>query len=137
MTKKSNAFWPSVNTPEEARQACRNGAWVALVVAFVTGGLALLSLAGVSFVANVGVDGWSLVDAALFVALAWGLFRCSRVAAVGALAFYLVERALALAGGQFGGIPMVVVFTLVFVGAARGAFAHHRLQRASIVPSAA
>jgi hypothetical protein len=135
-SKKKNAFWPSVDTLDEARDACRNGGWGALFVAGVTGVLALLSAAGVTWLASMGLDAWALLDAGLFAALAWGLFRCSRVAAVLALALYLFERMMALASGQVGGIPLVIVLTLVFLGAARGAFAYHRLKGAVAEPIA-
>jgi hypothetical protein len=135
-SKKKSAFWPSVDTLDEARDACRNGGWGALFVAAVTGVIALLSAAGVTLFASMGLDVWSLLDAGLFAALAWGLFRCSRAAAVLTLALYLFERLMALASGQIGGIPLVIVLTLVFIGSARGAFAYHRLKGAAAEPIA-
>jgi hypothetical protein len=129
--KKGNAFWPSVDTLEGAREACRQGAWAAVIVAALTGGIALLSMAGVTWFASLKVDAWSLIDAGVFAVVAWGLFQCSRVAAVAGLLLFLGERAIAIAAGQTGGIPLAVVLAAFFVGGVRGAFAHRRLSRAA------
>ncbi len=132
MATKRNVFWPDVSTLDDAKWAAKQGVWAALFVAFVTGTVASAAL----FLHNpiLGVGGSGLVDAAIFVAVAYGIHKNSRFAAVSGLVIYLVERMYMLkAGGSRGGgaTVMVVFLTLAFVTAIRGTFAYRRL----IVPS--
>ncbi len=124
--KKTTKFWwPDVSTPDEAREAAKGGATAAWIVAVVTSGFALYA-ALKEPVLNVTV--WSFLDAALFAVLGIGIWRLSRLAAIGALALYLVEQAFLWASVGPKNPVMALLFIMFFVGGIRGTISYHRLR---------
>ena len=83
--------------------------------------------------AVMGIDSGAFVDAALFLMVAWGIHRCSRIAAVLGLVLYLFERAnTAYVSVTSSGSPnpvMLIVITVAFVNSVRGTFAFHRFKQ--------
>ncbi len=78
------------------------------------------------------IDGWALVDAAIFGIIAWGIYRMSRVAAVAGLVGYSLEKIYmqATLGSKVGsGLFVAVIIILAFINAVRGTFAYHRMKR--------
>ena len=130
MSSKRNFFWPEVDTIENAKAASRTGAWAAIFVAAMTGIAAILSYLGIQVFGQVKITMWSLIDCALFIVIAWGLFRYSRVAAVIGLFLYIAERIDMLASGPIAGLLVTVIVILIFIGAVRGTFAYARLTKA-------
>jgi hypothetical protein len=133
--KRTNLFWPDVETIEGAKWATRQAFWAAIFCVGVTLFFVVLSLFGVEIIKGFGVS--SLIDAALFAAIAFGLRRKSRFAAVAGLVLYLAERAYSWTEtGSIGGNPaLAIVLILGFVAGVRGAFAYQRLVRARRSPS--
>jgi hypothetical protein len=140
MATKRNVFWPDVSTLENAAWATKQGVWAAAFVAVVTGIVSSTAL----FLHKpiLGVGGSGLVDAAIFAAVACGIHKNSRFAAVSGLVIYVVERLYMLksAGSHgAGGSVMVVFLTLAFLTAVRGTFAYRRLtppiERAANAPA--
>jgi hypothetical protein len=128
VTTKRNVFWPNVSTLEDAAWATKQGVWAAGFVAAATGIVALAALSLHKQVAGLG--GSALLDAAIFVAVAYGIHKNSRFAAVSGLVIYLAERTYMLKVGQAqgaGATVMVVFLALAFITAVRGTFAHRRL----------
>jgi hypothetical protein len=125
---KRNFFWPDVSTLEGAHWAARQAAHAAAFVAVATGIAAMLALAGVQFVKSLGINGWSLVDAAIFGVVAFYLYKDSRVAAWTGLVLFVVERVFMLVTVPAArtGPVMAIVFILAFVGGVRGTQALHR-----------
>src|SRR5215469_11225727 len=82
-------FWPDLSDIDGAKDACRLGMWCAIIVAGMTGLFALLALTGTSLM---GASPLSLVDAALFAAIAFGIYKYSRFAAVTGFALFLIEK---------------------------------------------
>jgi hypothetical protein len=125
---KRNAFWPDVSTLESAAWAIKQGIWAAAFVALVTGIVASVAL--LIHKSVLGVGGSGLFDAAIFAAVAFGIHKNSRFAAVSGLVVYLAERIYMLKVGGVGGggaSVMVVILTLAFISAIRGTFAFRRL----------
>lgn len=119
-----NGFWPDTSSPEGARTAARQGVWAAGFVAFVTTAASAYSYFG-SEILNINL--WGLVDAAIFAAIAIGIWRYSRVAATAGLALYILERVwMFQANGRMPGI-LTLLLVLMFVNGIRGAIAHHEL----------
>ncbi len=119
-------MWPTTTTTSSARFAVTQAFWAATVCA---AGVALLVTLnqltpgdGPRFPFHLG----SLLDAAAFAAVAIGLSRRSRVAAVCGLGLYLVEEAYILGQARPLTLLVVVLFTIAFVNGVRGAFALHR-----------
>ena len=128
--KKGNAFWPSVATVEDAKGAAKAGFVAAVLVALITTAFATWALYSNGPVAGF-IDPWAYLDAALFGAIAFGIYKESRAAAVAGLLLYLVEKGFQVAStGQFQGAVVTVLFVLFFVSGVRGTFALHRLRRA-------
>jgi hypothetical protein len=127
----SNWYWEDVNNLEGAEKAINGGFWAAVFVACVTSLIATLSLFGVQLL---GINAWAFVDAGLFVAVAIGIKRKSRFAAVVGLCLYVIERLAMIQRGGLGGIIMGVLFTLLFINAARGAFAYHQMNEGQARP---
>ena len=117
-------YWEDVTSVSGAEKAINGGFWAALIVAIITSLVASLSLAGVHMF---GIGASAFLDAALFAAIAFGIKRRSRFAAVAGLCLYVLERIYMLQRGGASGIVMGILFTLLFINAVRGAFAHHRL----------
>lgn len=128
MATKGNAFCPDVSTLEGAQLATKQGIWAAAFVAVVTGVVASAAL----FLHKpiLGINGSALIDTAIFAAVALGIHKNSRFAAVGGLVIYLWERFYMLkAGGSGGGgsSVMMIFLVLAFVTAIRGTFAYRKL----------
>ena len=81
---KKKVWWPDVSTPAAARSARIYGVWAALFSAVVTALLAAWSL-GSGKAAFELVDAWAFIDVAIFVAIAFGIYKESRFAAVAGL----------------------------------------------------
>jgi cbb3-type cytochrome oxidase subunit 3 len=132
-TNRSYWFWPSMQTLQSAHKATRTAFWFALVVAVATAIFSILAIGGVQ--TSILSSPWSLVDAALFGAIAIGLYRYSRVAAVAGLVLYVLNQVwkymLSEEAFPTHWWVMSLAFTLVFLGGVRGAFSYHRLKRAA------
>jgi hypothetical protein len=120
----SNWYWEDVSELSRAEKAINGGFWAALIVACITSLVVLLTFAGVQLF---GLNAWAFLDAAIFAAIALGIKRKSRFAAVAGLCLYVFERIYMMQRGGAGGIVMGILFTLLFINAVRGAFAYHRL----------
>ena len=119
-------FWGKLDSVEAAVDAAKAGAAGAFMVAAVTAALAIASIFGFSVIPGVGA--LSLIDAAIFAGLGFGISRNSRVCAVLALAFYLLEQWMMVSNvSTFNGV-MFVLFVVFFINGIRGTFAYHRLK---------
>jgi hypothetical protein len=127
MTLARRWMWPSVATTDSARFAVTQAFWAATVCA---AGVALLvTLNQVTTPASAARFPFglgALLDAAAFGAVAIGLSRRSRVAALCGLGLYLVEETYVLSQARPLTLLFVVLFTIAFVNGVRGAFALHR-----------
>ena len=110
-------YWEDVTSVSGAEKAMNGGFWAALFVAIITSLVASLSFAGVHIF---GIGASAFLDAALFAAIAFGIKRKSRFAAVVGLCLYVLERIYMLQRGGAGGIVMGILLTLLFVNAVRG-----------------
>ena len=126
--KKSNVFWPSIGTIEQAKGAVKTGAVAAVLVALITTAFASWALFSGGSVAGF-IDPWAYVDAVLFGAIAFGIYKESRAAAVVGLLLYVLEKVYQVVlTGQFQGAILTILFVLFFISGVRGTFALHRLR---------
>jgi hypothetical protein len=116
------AFWPDVGDLASAKDASRQGMWGAIVVGGVTAVAAPLGF--------LDVDSWALCDAALFLGIAWGIYKVWRTAAAAGLLLFLLERVVMFAQTKQTGGLVALALLLAFGNGARGAFAYRRLLRA-------
>ena len=80
-----------------------------------------------------GITSAALLDAALFAAIAFGLYKHSRFAAVAGFVLYLIEKiyALVTTGNILGVGVLGVVILFGFLNGMRGAFAYQKLLAAA------
>lgn len=128
--KSRRSLWPAVDTEEQARYAARQGMWAAVIVAAVTAFFVALVMAGVSPLPGTTFDASALLDAAIFAALAWGIYKDSRLAAVSGLGLFLLERVFFFleTGPSNTDLILALALTLAFLHGVRGTFALHRLR---------
>jgi hypothetical protein len=122
-------IWPAVDTPESARFAIRQASWAAIFVCGMTALVAVVSIMAPD--PRLPLGPWALVDATIFGAVAFGIRRESRVAAVAGLGVYIVEQIhLTTLPGQrrVGAMFVVAALLCAFVGGIRGAFALHAMR---------
>jgi hypothetical protein len=127
-------YWPDVSDQDGAKDAMRLGMWCAIFVAGTTFLFALLSFFGIRLM---GISPSAILDAALFAAVAYGLSKFSRFAAVAGFMLFLLEKiyALMITGNFLGVGALGIVILIGFLNGVRGAFAYHKLLAA--IPSAA
>ncbi len=121
-------FWGKIESHKEAVELANGGAAAAFICAGITGALALASLAGFHLIP--GLNHWALVDAAIFGALGFGTRKLSRICAVLALAFYLLNQINSSASVPSHMAVVVLMFIVFYVNGVRGTFAVHRLKKA-------
>lgn len=129
--KKPNTWWPPVDLPEEAHNACKNGAIAAYIVAGMTALVIVLGMALGTPIAS--IDAWAFIDVALMLGCGIALQRWhSRVAGILALADFLYGKMYFIINGQHinvGGWIIAAVITLYLFHGVRGAFAWHAIQK--------
>ena len=130
--KPFRGLWPAVDTLEGAKFANRMGFWAAIFCASATLALAVLGVLGVQLFREYGLDFdlWNLLDVYLYSLIAWGLWRRSRIAAVGGLLLYVggtiyqwIVRVRPPNGME---VVWAVIITLWFTSGVRGTFAYRR-----------
>lgn len=127
MANFKNYLWPDIQDIESAKKAAHMGAGCALLVGVATGVVTVLHMNGVKF-----ISGWStfnFLDAGIFLVAGLFLLRCSRLAALTALLFYVGGQVvMAQAGGyRFNVLP--ILFTLHFIAGVRGSFEYHSFKK--------
>lgn len=128
--QKSGLF-PAIASISDAQTVGRQGTWAACFVAGTTTVVALASIFKI-LPSDFPINGWSLIDAALYAMIAWGIYRMSRIAALIGLIGYCLERIymqIAL-GPSFGaGIFVTLLIMFAFINSVRGTFAYHRMKQ--------
>ena len=128
-------LWP-ITDPAEATRASRHGFWASIFNMLLTATVFVLALSGGNLLGRPLSDEMAMVtgiELALFVPIAWGLWRHIFIAAVAALVIYLASEALAW--GWLGLRPdifsMIVVacFALFLADGVRGTLALAKISR--------
>lgn len=127
-----NKWFPEINSVATARRAARQGMIASLFVAGVTTAFAIASTQNVlpSEMDEV-FNPMLFVDALLYGAIAWGIQRMSRIAAIAGLTLYLLSRILLQASGvptNLLGLALATLISVAFINAIRGTFAFHRFK---------
>jgi len=128
-------IWPSVASLESAKKASREGLYAAVIITLVT--LILVSFNALGYPLY-GFRLWSLLDASMAGAIAWGIYRLSRTASALGILFLIVEevdnwtkRAPQSLPDFIDSVVITSVLALMFVNGARGTFAYQRHQKAT------
>ncbi|NEP57063.1 MAG: hypothetical protein F6K31_08565 [Symploca sp. SIO2G7] len=126
--KKSKGWLSEIDSITAARTTAKQGCWAAIFVATITAVLVSVSLTTPD--PEIPLDAWSFIDAGLFAAIAWGIHKMSRIAAIAGLALYIIEIIYKCLNGSFSssGTWLVIIITLAFINSVRGTFAYHKLR---------
>ena len=127
-TSSPSASYLAIHDEKNARKTGYQGAWAAFIVAIVTLAFSFLARAGGFAMNGVGPNAW--LDAAIFAALGVGILCMSRVAAIGALLLYIVER-IAMAHSNGTNVLSTIAFLFCFAQGVRGTLAFQALRRQS------
>jgi hypothetical protein len=121
-------YWPKIEDESSAEAATKPAVGASGVFAALTGLIAILSI--IDHRPVLGFDGWSIVDAALFVIIAWRIKKMSRIWAVLGLLIYLFEVGFNVATNKAGAIGVLtLIFVLAYISGIRGTYAFHRYRR--------
>jgi hypothetical protein len=115
-------LWPNLKTQPGIDSVIDLGKIAAFVIAGLTCLGVLLKMAPMT----------ALFDAAIFVALGFGIRKKSRICSVLAFVLYMSSQVLAFANGQGSwNLALIVIFAFLFINAIRGSFVHNRLKKAA------
>ncbi|HEY9818764.1 MAG TPA: hypothetical protein V6D20_23595 [Candidatus Obscuribacterales bacterium] len=130
---KQNAFWPTIDSIKRAREVAQQGFWAAVIVAVVTAIFTVVSIMAGN-IAGLPISAWSFIDVGIFVAIAIGIRRMSRIAAVLGLVVYVGNQLYiwSVTGPRTTGIIVVVFLILAFIHGVRGTFAYHSYRKQGI-----
>lgn len=135
--KKQNSLWPDIDSLESARETANQGFWAAILVAVFTTIMVLVTSQTGSMDNLPPMNAWSFIDVGIYVAIALGIRKMSRIAAVCGLLLYSIDRIyLWSQTGANGSVVLSIFFMLAFIHGVRGTFAYHRLRRQSLQESA-
>ena len=114
----------SDSVPDEVLKKIKH-AWTAgLISAALTFLVTLLAIFGVKIME---IDAWQLLDVALILGLAYGIYRKSRVYAVLMFAYFLISKIIMIAQtGKPNGIVMAIIFLYYYAQGISGTFAYHK-----------
>jgi hypothetical protein len=121
-------FWPTIENEGSAEAATHSAVGVSGFIAAVT---ALLAILGIVYHKPIGgVDGWGLIDAAMFVVIAWRIHRMSRAWAIVGILMYLFEVGYKLVTSPSGALGVLtIIFILSYISGIRGTFSYHQYRQ--------
>ncbi|MGH8025172.1 MAG: hypothetical protein ACREO0_00450 [Pseudoxanthomonas sp.] len=117
---------PVLEVPDDILKKIKHG-WVAAL--FSAGITLLVTLIAMSGTDILGFSAWELIDVALILGLAFGIYKKSRTCAVFMLVYFIISKIVLMAeSGQPTGIPMALVFGYFFWQGVSGTFAYHKFK---------
>ncbi|WP_216655346.1 hypothetical protein [Thermoleptolyngbya sichuanensis] len=143
-TNRENRWFPEIDSIATAHRVARQGVIASLILAGVTTAFAIAATQNTLPSELLELDEvfnpLLFVDALIYGAIAWGIQRMSRIAAIAGLSIYLLSRVLLHLSGMptnLFGMAIVTLISVAFINAIRSTFAYHRfqLQQASEKPS--
>ena len=121
-------YWHDITDKDSARYATHPAVWVSYMIAIVSGLIAIFSLVLRRPIA--GMNGWALIDAGLFLIVAWRIAALSRTWAVFGLLLFAIEASVAtlerIRTSSLTPPILAIIFLTTYINAVRGAFAFRR-----------
>jgi hypothetical protein len=124
-------IWPNVNTQAGAVWATQQAFAAAAFCAVLTGVISLLGVIGVPSVQELGFGYGTLLDAAIFAMIAFGIWKQSIFAAWSGLLFYCFERVGDWILFDTKGLFISFAFLFAFVAGVRGTVALRRTKQSN------
>ena len=111
--------------PEEVLKKIRN-AWVAAIVSAVI--TLLITLIAMSGTEVMGFSAWQMMDVALVLGLAFGIYKKSRTCAVLTFVYFIASKIMLMAeSGAPNGIFLAIVFGYLYWQGVSGTFSYHKI----------
>lgn len=128
MKQKRKTEWWALRTLDDMKAAARVGVGAAIFCGTATIAVATLNLIGVTD-QFMHIDAGAYVDAVVWMVVAFFLWRMSRVAALVAVAEFVLGKAIQIANHDldFGGGVLAIAMTLLFIHTVRATFKYHRM----------
>ena len=126
--------WPPIYSSERAIVFMHSGAGMAAFSSVLT---AAINITAICLKRPVlGMDGWGLIEAALFAVIAWRVYRLSTAWAVFGLALFTLEKLIGIIINPRLGATSVagIIFLFFYVHAVRGGLYLRKLKKAHSVP---
>lgn len=130
--KRSFWLWPSIHDDITAKNANNQGVIASIWCAVWLFVIFVMHIFSDNTTSN--PDLWELVDVALFLLIAWGIYKIYRVAPVVGLIFYFVPRLSYWIQHGPKNILFGMIITLAYITSIRGAFAYHRFKKYDDLP---
>lgn len=118
---KEATLWPDTSNLAGAIAASNQGLWAAAALAVIKFALPIYS---VFSVADFSMNAWFLVDAILFGAIAFGIWKKARSAAVGGMILYLAEQYWIYQNNGETNVIVTLLLFYMFANGIRGTFAY-------------
>ena len=113
-------LWPDVHRESDLKSVADRRMWVSFLIAGVTTFFAIFQWVPVS----------AILDAAIFVAVGFGIRKLSRTAAVVGLVLYSAGQLYMIFKGKGGyNLVLLIIFSAVFLSCVRATFAFHRMKK--------
>jgi hypothetical protein len=125
-SKKANPWLVEINDLQSARSAAHQGVGVCAAIIIVSW-IFIVILAATGAPVNYQP---LIVMSIVYGLIGMMIYRMSRLAAIGGLLLYLLERVVMMAqtGAGGGNIALIIIFAFAFVNSIRGTFAYHRMR---------
>jgi len=130
-SNKAHIFWPAMTNTAEAKQVAKQGFWAAIVVAVITAAFTIGTIAMGSLVPGMPINAWSFIDVGIFTAIALGIRKLSRIAAILGFVLYLSSQLslLTAIGPQLARLPIFILLITAFLNGIRGTFQYHKFRK--------
>ncbi|MEM9216666.1 MAG: hypothetical protein AAGD25_20245 [Cyanobacteria bacterium P01_F01_bin.150] len=127
----SNVWLPATTTLADARKTAKQGYWASLLVAGATTAIILIGIWAGQPITGMDINLWAFIDVSIYVAIAIGIYRMSRIAAIAGLSLYVINQIymLTVTGPRASGLGIMLLIVFAFINGIRGTFAYHRLKK--------
>jgi len=121
---------PIINVPADILKKIRN-AWIAAL--FSAGATLAITLLAMSGMKIMGFSEWELLDVALILGLAIGIYFKSRTCAVLMLVYFVASKIFIMVeSGKPTGALMAAVFIYFYWQGVAGTFAYHKFRKSQL-----
>jgi hypothetical protein len=112
-SSKQSSYWPRIDSIEKAVEVMHHGSVAAAISAVLTAGFCVAAIYLQRPV--LGLDGWGLIDAALFAVVSWRVYRLSLPWAVAGLLVFTAEKIYGFMSNPRVGVGSSVVGFIFFL----------------------
>ncbi|MCY6371303.1 hypothetical protein [Clostridium ganghwense] len=119
-------MFKKITDMETAKKTAREGAAVSIIIAIITAVTIIISM-NVSKIYD--MDYWAFGDVAVFLIIALGIYKMSRIAAVLGLTIYWLEQIMMMASHGVKFSVLMIIFTIVYIESIRATFAYHKYKK--------